>query len=327
MPRIKSLRLLAVIATAALALTGCSVVSSLTGSSSATTVTPERSSLQVGIMPLVDVAPLSIANDQHLFDNAGLKVNLIRETSEADALSQLQNGTLDIIYANNVTLFKAASAGTQIQIQAEAYQAGTNTFGLVTKRLDDYTHFKIPYPRIAVDSLGGMSQLVSTTLMSNFGTIPSHIKFSAMSYSSMIDQLQNGQIDAAFMVEPYVTLAAEQDGTTLIDASSGAATNWPLSSYASTKTFANTNPKTVQVFRDVLRKAQALAIDPRLVQNQLPRYSDIDASTASLIAIGTYPTTLSSIRLQRVADLMQSAGLISERLDVQALLPANTATS
>jgi NitT/TauT family transport system substrate-binding protein len=43
--------------------------------------------------------------------------------------------------------------------------------------------------------------------------------------------------------------------------------------------------------------------------------------TAALVALGQYPTSLSGVRLQRVADLMRSTGMLADRLDVPSLLP------
>ena len=58
-----------------------------------------------------------------------------------------------------------------------------------------------------------------------------------------------------------------------------------------------------------------------MVREALPKFSDIDATTAALISLGSYPTSVNGVRLQRVADLMHNSGLLGDRLDVQALLP------
>jgi NitT/TauT family transport system substrate-binding protein len=138
--------------------------------------------------------------------------------------------------------------------------------------------------------------------------------------------LQNGKADAAWMVEPFITKAEKELGAHILaDGARGATLDFPVSSYAASGVFAQTNPRTLAVFRTVLSEAQQRADDPAVVRAALPHFSDIDATTASLISLGTYPTSLNAVRLQRVADLMHNSGVLGARLDVQALLPKSNA--
>jgi NitT/TauT family transport system substrate-binding protein len=54
----------------------------------------------------------------------------------------------------------------------------------------------------------------------------------------------------------------------------------------------------------------------------IPTYTKIDPKVAQLISLGSYPTTLNPIRLQRVADLMWSNGLLAKKLDVTPMILA-----
>lgn len=60
------------------------------------------------------------------------------------------------------------------------------------------------------------------------------------------------------------------------------------------------------------------------MQDSLTSYADVDASTAALVSVGTFPLSLNPIRLQRVADMMDTEDVLSGRLDVQQLLPPGT---
>jgi NitT/TauT family transport system substrate-binding protein len=56
------------------------------------------------------------------------------------------------------------------------------------------------------------------------------------------------------------------------------------------------------------------------VEQVLPTYTKIDRQTVALIHLGVYPTTLNPIRLQRVADLMQTFGMLPSTFDVRPLV-------
>lgn len=288
----------------------------------------ERTTLRIGVLPAVDVAPLRLALNNKMFENAGLNIDLISESSEADGLRQLDAGTLDVAFASNVTLFKTAAAGMPLQLQSEAYQAGTNTMALVTLPNSDYTDPSVrPAPKIAVDTDPGVGTLTTRSVLGTAGIDTSKIRFIQKPFGDMTDALKDGTVDAAWMVEPYITKAQKQLGAkVLTDTARGATLNYPLSSYAASRKFADANPKTLQLFRSVLGQAQQMAANHLLVQDVLHQYVDVDIPTAALVSVGVYPTSLNPVRLQRVADMMETAGMLNTRLDVQQLMPPGTAT-
>ena len=125
--RAKALRLVAVLITCVLT-ASCGLFGS---SSNGGTADVEKNTLRIGVLPVVDVAPLRIALNDKLFEKAGLQVTLVTQPSEAEAIKQLDT-TLDITWATHVSLFRSVAEGTELQLQGEAYQAGQNSMALVT---------------------------------------------------------------------------------------------------------------------------------------------------------------------------------------------------
>jgi ABC-type nitrate/sulfonate/bicarbonate transport system substrate-binding protein len=303
-----------------LATAGCSVFSS-----GATTAPPplERTTLRVGVGNAIDTAPLRIAVAAGKFGSAGLKVQLI-ELGADDGLAKLAAGDLDVTFASDIAMFRAAAGGAALQLQGEAYTSGPNTMALVTLPGSNYT---VPTgkksPEIAVNMLDDLGTLVARSVLGTAGVDEAKIKFHQVPFDRMPQALQAGDADAALMIEPYITRAEKDLGAHILaDGARGSTLGFPLSGYASAKPFAQANPRTLEAFRKALGTAQQSATDPAIVRDALPKFSDIDTTTAALISLGSYPASLNGIRLQRVADLMHNAGLLADRLDVQALLPA-----
>ncbi|RJQ79822.1 ABC transporter substrate-binding protein [Amycolatopsis panacis] len=284
---------------------------------------PERATLRVGVADPIDTAPLRIAAVAGKFRQAGLNIELV-DLGTTDGVAKLSAGEVDVTFASDVSLFHAAAGGTALQMQGEAYTSSSNTIALVTLPGSDYAEPTAKKtPRIAVDNQGDICALTARSVLATAGVDPAKIRLQASPFSQMPQLLQAGQADAAVMVEPFITRAEKELGAQiLVDGSSGATLDFPSSGYASTGAFAAANPRTLAAFRRVLTQAQLAAADPATVRDALPSFSDIDQTTAALISLGSYPTTLSATRLQRVADLMHSSGLIPNRLDVQAMLPA-----
>ena len=304
---------------ALLATAGCSVFSS-----GATSAPPplERSTLRVGVGNAIDTAPLRIAVAAGKFGAVGLNVQLV-ELGGEDGLAKLAAGDLDVTFGSDIALFRAAAGGTALQLQGEAYTSGPNTMALVTLPGSDYT---VPTskksPEIAVNMLDDIGALAARSVLGTAGVDVAKIKFKQVAFDAMPQSLQSGDVDAALMIEPYITRAEKDLGAHILaDGARGATLDFPLSAYASAKPFAQANPRTLAAFRTALGTAQQSATDPAIIRDSLPKFSDIDTTTAALVSLGSYPASLNGIRLQRVADLMHNSGQLADRLDVQALLP------
>ncbi|WP_033295328.1 ABC transporter substrate-binding protein [Amycolatopsis jejuensis] len=301
------------------AISGCSLFQS---GDAAQPEPPERSTLRVGVASPIDTAPLRIAVGAGKFRQAGLTVQLV-ELGSQNGVDKLNSGQIDVTFGSDVSLFRAAAGGTALQLQGEAYTFGRTTIALVTLPGSNYTEpTGKKSPKIAVDSPDDIGALTARAVLGTAGVDPAKIQFVTRPFEQMPQALQAGDADAALMVEPYLTRAEKELGAqVLADGSTGATLDFPASGYAATGAFAAANPRTLAAFRQVLTQAQLAASDPAMVRDALPSFSDIDWTTAALISLGSYPTTLSATRLQRVADLMHSSGQLANRLDVQAMLP------
>jgi NitT/TauT family transport system substrate-binding protein len=289
-------------------------------------VVPERATLRVGVGDPIDTAPLRIAVADGSFSRAGLHVELVEEKSDTDALTGLSNGSIDVAFATDVAFFNAASAGTALQFEAEAYTSGPATMALMTLPGSGYTSLTDKKaPKIAVDELNDLAVLAVRSMFSTAGGDPGKIRFVRVPFDRMSTALRTGSADAALMIETFITQAQQTLGARMLaDSSRGATANFPMTGYAASETFARANPSTLTVFRTVLTAAQQRASDPTVVREALPRLAGIDYATADQVALGEYPTSLSGTRLQRVADLMRSSGMLAKPLDVRPLLPAPT---
>lgn len=286
-------------------------------------IVPERSTLRVGVGNPIDTAPLRIAVADGSFTRAGLNIQLIPLQSDADGLNGMASGNIDVAFATDVSFIKAAASGTALQFQAEAYTSAPFTMSLLTLPDSQYTELTAKKsPKIAVNDLNGLSMLAVRSMFATAGGDPDRIRFVQYPFDQMQSALRDRSVDAALMIEWFITKAQQSLGAqVLADSSNGATMNFPVTGYASSGMFAQANPRTLALFRQVLTAAQQRASDPTVVRRALPRLAGIDDATADQVALGEYPTSLSGIRLQRVADLMHSSGMLAERFDAQSLLP------
>ncbi len=299
-------------------LTSCSVISP-----ERPHVSVELATLRVAVTRAIDTAPLRLAVKHEMFESSGLTVRLVEQPSQQRALTALWRDRADVAFTGNVAVLKAVANGADVQLQGEAYIAGPDTMGLVTLPGTGYDEPTAkPAPRIAVDRIGGLGMLTTRSRLATEGVDPDAIQFIAMPFDAMMDALRTRRIDAAWLTEPDISRAQQEYGARIVtDTARGAMLDFPMSSYVATGEKAAKYPTTFAVFREVLTEAQQLAEDTTEVRDILASFSFLDKTAAALVALGTFPTSLNAVRLQRVADLMHDGGIVGTRIDVSALVP------
>lgn len=294
------------------------------GSSSKNSSGLEKSTVTVGYIPAPDFAALFVAKQKGLFQQEGLTVKTELEAGGATAVPKLASGALDFSINNYVSAIEATSKGVGAEkVVADAYQLSPNCMGLMVPA-DSSIHKPqdLKGKKVAVNTKANVTQLAVTAGLKPYGiTIPDN-DFVEVDYPKMISALKNHSVDAAVMIEPFISASEQGLGARMVlDMQDGTTADFPVSSYVTTQKYAKKNPKTVAAFQRAINKAQQMiAGDRKLVEQVLPTYTQIDAKTASIIHIGRYPTSVSRTRIQRVADVMLQYGYLKAKFDAGSLL-------
>jgi len=321
---------LPVIATALVLLasvvTGCSQDSPPAGGGGRATGKVEKSKIKVGILPVVDVGPFYLAIDKGYFRDEGLEVVPVVTASGKASIDGLISGDLDISQGSYPAALQAQSkkvADFKIVAEALAAKPGHLVLGAPpnspAKRMQD-----VAGRRVAVTAKNTMCDLAPKAVLESNNVDYTKIEWKEMSFPEMIPAMQRGEVDAACLVEPWVTTAAKQIGALpLVDGASGPTANMPMAGFfavAGQGKFASMNPNTVAAFQRGLTRAALEAQDRSKVEPVLIKYVKIDEQTANIMTIATYSTSLDARRVQRVADLMEHFGVIKEHLDVSKMI-------
>ncbi|WP_189054958.1 ABC transporter substrate-binding protein [Longimycelium tulufanense] len=310
--------------TALVTLSGCSLLGDRSDASGPTRNGLEKSRVVVGVLPVIDLAPLHLAKKEGYFDAEGLDVELQVTPSGPEALNKMIGGDLDIAFSSYPAFIAAqAKKVAEVRIVAESYAAKENTMMLMAGR-DSPIHNprEVSGRRVAVTSTGSISDLSVKSAVKTLGGKPETIQFVPMAFPQMEAALDRGDVDAALLVEPFITKASKNIGARpVLDAASGPTAELPLAGYGATAEFVAKNPKTVAAFQRALLRAQREAEQDRTkVEALLPEYAGIDKETASLLKLGSFPSSLEPTRLQRVPDLLNAFGVIDQRINVKDMI-------
>ena len=97
--------------------------------------------------------------------------------------------------------------------------------------------------------------------------------------------------------------------------------NFPISGYVVTRAWMARYPRTAAAFVAALERGQQIAGTNRAaVEQALIPALKISKTVASVMALGTFPLSVSPVALGRVADLMQNDGLLAKPVNTKVLV-------
>lgn len=283
----------------------------------------EQAKVTVGTLPIVDTVTVAIAQQKGYFKQEGLEVELKTLTGGAAAVPGLVNGELHFAFGNFVSFFSAQAKGVaDLKLVADGYQATPGMFLIMRGKNSAIGKPQdLTGKKVAINTKNNIAELTARSALEANGVDPKTVQFVEIPFPDMQAAVERKNVDAAFMVEPYITQSQRSAGMTpVVDAATGATQDVPIAGWATSSKFAGTNPKTVAAFQRAIVKAQQDAADRRNVEEAIPTYAKVDKDTASLLHLGTWPTTLNAVRLQRVIDLMRKHGVLDKDVNVEAMI-------
>ncbi len=284
----------------------------------------EKSEIKVGMLPVVDSAPYQIAIDKGLFKEQGLTVETQQITGGNQGTNGLVAGNYDVIFSNYVSFFLAIAKDFPLRILVDGYEGQTGTMQVLVKADSPIKQpSDLVGKKIALNNTRDILELLAEQALKNNGVQVGSVQYVEVPFPQMTAALEQGKVDAIFAVEPFVSQAKKQLGARpILEPLSGPTANFPIGGYITTADFVKKYPKTAAAFQRAMQKAQQMAADRRTLEDVLPAHTKITPETAALVTIGTYPTSLSPTRLQRVPDLMRQFGFLNKRIDVPTLVQA-----
>lgn len=288
----------------------------------------EKPKIRIGIIPSTDMAPLFIAVGQGLFKEQGIDAELVPLGGGGEAMTSLLGGDVDITFASYPLLVQAQQKGkgkVNIKIVADASAAKPDTAAVVVKGNSPLRSPKdLEGKKIGVSSTGSMADLAVMAGMKAAKADTSGIQWKVMKFPDMLPKLQSGELDAAFLVEPFITVAQAQLGVwTVYQPLTGRLDGIGLNGYAALEKTTSAYPKTMAAFQRAVLKAHRIAGTPAgqdAIRKALMAKANVKPEIAPVLHLPTYPLTTDATRLQRVPDLMREYGLIKKSFDIRPLI-------
>lgn len=313
-------------ATLALA-TVLSVVACGAGNSSTGEGSDALTTVNVGVIPILDVAPIYLGEKQGFFAEEGLDLNLTQAQGGAAIVPSVVSGQMDIGFSNMTSLIVAKSKGLPLQVVTAG--AGSNgeqgkDVGAVVAPSDSEikTAKDLEGKKVAVNTLSNINDTTVRASVSHADGDPSKVDFVEIAFPDMLANLEKGNVDAAQIVEPFLSIAKEAGYKVVASNYVDAAENLTTAGYFTSAQIASSKPEVVEKFNAAMEKSLKHAQEnPDDVRAVLPEYTKIDPKLVDSLILPSYPVQINKESVQTLADLAQQDGLTETPVDLEALLP------
>lgn len=306
-----------------LTMTLASACSSSPAPSASTTSKLEKTSLVVGAVPAESMTPLYVAEQRGIFKAHGLNVTIKPIQTTTAVIPALLHGSLDVA-GGQVTSFISAQAngGGPFRVLASGLALAPHVNEIMVTPSSGITSpTGLRGKTIAVNALTGDGELLTDALLADYNLKSSDVKYVPIPFPAMQAALAAGRVDAAYVTEPYATELEQHLGATaLADLDQGAGQGLLIGGFTATTAWVAKYPHTAAAFTASIEEASSLAdSDLTADQKAFEKYLDVQAQVATVMAVGTFPTSVSNAQLTQVADLMSEFGELQPGFSVQAL--------
>ncbi|SDL54038.1 NitT/TauT family transport system substrate-binding protein [Glycomyces sambucus] len=283
--------------------------------------------VSVGVIPIVDVAPIYLGIEQGFFAARDIELELTAAQGGAAIVPGVAAGEFDFGFSNITSLLLAQSSGLPIEIVANGVAStgvAGEDFGAVMVPADSpiQTAADLADATVAVNTLNNIGDTTVRESVRIDGGDPTGIGFTEIAFPDMPAQLSAGNVDAAWVVEPFKSLIEAEGGRPVAWNYVDAAPDLTVAAYFATSQLVQEDPDLVQRFADAIAESLQYATDnPEAVRDILGTYTDISPEIRAALTLPAFPAAVNKDSVERLAELGEADGIFENPPDVDALLP------
>ncbi|MSR98397.1 nitrate ABC transporter substrate-binding protein [Arthrobacter sp. BL-252-APC-1A] len=323
-------KMLAAAATAALlGLTACGSGSLSDGEETAASGAAAEglTSIEVGVIPIVDVAPIYLGVQEGLFEDEGLDVTLTLAQGGAAIVPAVTSGQMDFGFSNITSMIVGRSKGLPVQMVAPGGSSTGDTdadFASVMTLPDSgiETITDLAGKKVGVNTLNNISDSTISEAVKQAGGDYESIEFVEIPFPELSGQLAAGTVDAVAAVEPFVTIAAADGAVPVFSNYAEPVDDLTVAVYFTSDQYVQENPEIVEKFVRAMNASQEFAEqNPDKVRAVLPTYTSLQPEVIEQLTLPRYATSVNRASVEEVARISQDRGLVEELPNMDQLLP------
>lgn len=269
----------------------------------------------------VPSAFLEYGVEQGFFKDRELDVEVTPSQGGATVVPAVVSGDSDIAGSNLVSVLLAQGKDIPVKIVAP----GTFVRGersqdfsaiLVAGDSDIRSPQDLEGKALAVNTLKNVAEVAAKASLAKQGVDVSKIELAEVDFPDMNGALAEGRVDAAFQIEPFVSLGVKEGHRVIDRPYVGTKPGLQIGCYFTSEQYLAENEDVVERFRQgVADTAAAIAEDPAAFRGFLPKASEIPPPAAQKAILPAWKAENDEASLDLTAELMERYGVVEEKPD------------
>ncbi|GCB44279.1 ABC transporter substrate-binding protein [Streptomyces sp. NL15-2K] len=283
--------------------------------------------VKVGLIPIVDVAPLYLGQQKGIYSKHGLKLEITTAQGGAAIVPGVASGQFQFGFSNVTSLMVAQSNNVPVKAVANAIAStgveGKDFSGLTVKQDSPIKSPKdLEGKKVAINTLKNINETAVRASVRKAGGDPDKVKFVELAFDQMPAALDSGQIDAAQVVEPALATIKSQGGRVIASPLVDVAPDLTVAMYFTSTQYAQQNPEVVKKFQAATAEALAYAdAHPDEARQVVTTYTKIPAAVLEKVTLPKWPAEPNRASIEALMKLGEEDGLFKSTPDLDKLLP------
>jgi NitT/TauT family transport system substrate-binding protein len=282
--------------------------------------------LTVGLIPIADVAPLYLGMNQGFFEEENLTIETQFAEGGAAIVPSVISGDYQIGFSNTTSLIIAATQNVPVQIVSQGVLGGATTDEawdavMVAKDSPIRSPQDLEGKRIAVNTLQNIGPVTINTVLDQEGADYSTVEYVEVPFPEMIAALGSGDVDAVFVVEPFVSQGKAEGARTILYPYEQTAPELTVATYFASRQYIEQNGDVVGRFVRAMSKSLEYAQEnPEEARDVVPEYTEIPPEAAEAMTLPQWSSDLNEPTIEKTAELAEQYGFIEEQPDLGELI-------
>ena len=312
---------------AALLLAPALLVSAACGSEEEPAAPGQPDKVTVGVIPILDVAPIYLGLEKGFFSKRDIDLELEQAEGGAAIVPAVMSGKYQFGFSNVVSLLLATQEGLPVKVVSNGNNStgvdGEDFAGLMVKGDSTIRTAKdLEGKTVAANTL---QNIVDTTVRASVrkaGGDPTKVKFVALPFPEQPAALASGQVDAVFVVEPFQQAVLAEGGRKIASSYVDAAENLTIAAYFTSEQQRAENPDLVKRFTEAMAESLSYADQhPDEARQIIGTYTKIAPEVIEKLTLPKWPAEVNWDSVDALADLAVEDGLLDKKPDLNALKP------
>jgi NitT/TauT family transport system substrate-binding protein len=281
--------------------------------------------VKVGVIPIVDVAPIYLGAKKGFFEKRNINVSMESGQGGAAIVPGVVSGQFQFGFSNVTSLIIGRSKGVPIKVVAAGNSStgvdGKDFSGIVVKPDSPIQSAKdLSGKTVSINTLKNIGDTTVRQSVAKAGGNPDSVKFVELAFPDMPAAVKEGRVDAAWVVEPFLTIAKQQGDRVIASNLVDTFPKLQIATYFTSEQLAKSNPDLVKRFTEAMDESLTYAQEhPDEARDILASYTKIDPAVAKEMTLPLWEPGVNKESLQKLSDLAAEEKLTDTRLDVNQL--------